>query len=292
MNSVGKRFVLGTVNFGLPYGVANHTGQLGTENVKRVLTCAKSGGMNTLDTAVAYGDSEKVLGLCGLSDWQVITKLPAVPDDCHDVASWVRGQVDGSLKRLGVDSLYALLLHRPVQLLERMGEELYRSLCEQKARGVARRIGISIYSSDELDGLPHKMAFDLVQVPFNIIDRRLSASGWLDRLHARGAEIHARSVFLQGLLLMKPGERPVRFHKWQKLWDAYDGWLVDNDLTPLQACLRYVASRPEISRILVGVDSAEQLSEILTAAEGTLPAIPESLGTNDVNLVNPSKWER
>lgn len=290
MGSSGARFVLGTANFGLNYGVANRSGQLKDEDIERILASAQSGGMNTLDTAVAYGDSEATLGRCDLHGWSAITKLPAIPGDCSDIGRWMRARVDSSLVKLGLDSLYALLLHRPAQLLERVGAELYRSLYEQKARGVTARIGISIYDSDELDRLPPEMVFDVVQVPFNIVDCRLSGSGWLRRLHARGIEIHARSVFLQGLLLMGRDRRPLKFRKWGNLWETYDRWLADTGITPLQACLRYVVSHPEIDKILVGVDSAAQLSGILAAAEGELPPIPESFGSTDVDLLNPSRW--
>lgn len=290
MASTKNRFAIGTANFGLKYGVANRVGQLTVERVREVLSRAESAGISMLDTAVVYGNSEDTLGHFGLSSWDVVTKIPAVPDDCNDVSGWVQKQVDVSLRKLGIGRLYALLLHRPEQLLGSIGSALYRALNEQKVRGVASKIGISIYSPEELDKLFGAMMFDLVQVPFNVLDRRLIASGWLSRLYAQNVEVHARSVFLQGLLLTEPNKRPRMFSRWQLLWDIYERWLADTELTSLQACLRYVESYPEIARIVVGVDGAEQLSGILAAADGVLPPVPESLGTEDADLLNPSRW--
>ena len=211
---------LGTAQFGLPYGVANQRGQISLDDARAILRCAESAGIDTLDTAIAYGDSEDRLGEIGVASWQVISKLPGIPEDCTDVATWVSHAVEASLCRLGISQLRVLLLHCPAQLLSEQGEVLYAALAQQKRNGLVKKIGVSIYEPDELNALCLNFDFDVVQAPFNIFDRRMIDSGWLVRLSQRGIEVHVRSVFLQGLLLQQPVDRPIKFQRWRSLWDC------------------------------------------------------------------------
>ena len=284
------KLAIGTAQFGLPYGIANQRGQVAREEIMAILNYAWTEGVRSLDTAIAYGDSEQRLGEIGVEKWQLISKLPALPESCSEVAAWVRESVLGSLERLKLSKLHGLLLHRSHQLLGNQGHELYRSLVALRDEGIVDKIGISIYNPDELDALYPYFKLDLVQAPFNIMDRRMVTSGWLSRLHEAGAEIHARSVFLQGLLLMDAAERPVTFDRWQTLWDRWHYWLNQQCLTPLQACVGFVQSQPHIDQVVVGVDSLVQLKEILCVEKIKSVAVPKSLSTEDVQLLNPSNW--
>lgn len=290
-----SRLALGTAQFGLNYGIANQAGQVSVNDVASILKGASLAGIDTLDTAIAYGDSEERLGQIGVNPWQIVSKLPKfpqLPDKLTDAGKWVRASVMGSIERLNVSCLGGLLLHHPADLLGSQGEALYGALAELKSLGLVRKIGISIYQPDELDTLFEHMTFDVVQAPFNILDRRLMDSGWFGKLHELGVELHVRSVFMQGLLLMPATLRPAKFQRWQPLWDEWDRWLSVHQLTPVQACLRYALSFNEIERVIVGVDSPEQLNEIIAAASGALPPVPFSLQSNDVALLNPSHWHQ
>lgn len=284
------KLALGTAQFGLDYGIANQQGQIPSVEVKNILAKAKSGGLDTLDTAISYGNSEACLGEVGVSDWKVISKLPAIPDECGDIFEWVSDSVNDSLQRLNVNNLYGLLLHRPQQLLELNGEELFNALEKVKKSGLIQKIGVSIYDPSELDELCSRFPIDIVQAPFNIIDRRMIDSGWMVHLNEKKIELHIRSVFLQGLLLMDSESRPRNFDRWSSLWDKYDAWLEQSNLTSLQACLRYVLSFPEIDKIVIGVDSQNHLEEILKASKGAIPPLSDSFGVDDMQLLNPACW--
>lgn len=286
------RLALGTVQFGLAYGIANESGQVSSAEAAEILDRAWAAGIGTLDTAIAYGESERRLGQIGVRQWRVISKLPAVPETCGDVDAWVRESVYGSLQRLGIPRLGGLMLHRSQQLDGVHGDALYKALAAVKERGEAEKIGVSIYGPEELDALVPRYQFDLVQAPFNVFDRRLVESGWLSRLRGAGTEVHVRSVFLQGLLLMDPASRPAAFDKWQALWKQWHRWLDDQALTPLQACLGYAMSQAGIDRVVVGVDSVMQLQEILSAVGARRVTAPRSLATDDIQLLNPSNWLR
>ena len=284
------KLALGTVQFGLNYGIANQQGQISHDEAKSIMEHVRASGMDTLDTAIAYGDSEMRLGEIGVTDWQVVSKLPAMPAECSDVSQWVVDSVKESMGRLKVEKLQGLLLHRPQQLLEKDGDQLYRALQQLKQDGLVQKIGISIYDPSELDSLCNRYQLDLVQAPFNILDHRLVDTGWLQRLTEQGTELHVRSVFLQGLLLMSPTVRPKKFARWESLWSKYDDWLMQTGLSPLQACLRYALSFSEINKVIIGVDSLNQLKEILQATVGPTPQVPKELQTHDIDLLNPARW--
>lgn len=289
---MNDRLALGTVQFGLEYGVANQAGRVQLEDVVYILQEAAIRGIDTLDTAIAYGDSESVLGQVGMDRWKIVTKLPALPESCENISRWIEVQIEGSLSRLGVSQLYGVLLHRPDQLLGKNGKPLFEALQRLKAQGITRKVGVSVYGPDELDRLMDEMQFDLVQAPLNILDRRLVESGWAKRLKEQGTEVHVRSAFLQGLLLMSTDQRPDKFVRWRTIWFEWMRWLSETGLTPLQACLRYVLSVEEVDKVVVGVNSVKQLQEILVASHSALPSLPNWLQPIDTDLINPSRWNQ
>lgn len=284
------KLALGTVQFGLNYGIANPNGQVGMEEAQAIIRHAHGSGLDTLDTAVNYGDSEQRLGEIGVADWQVISKLPALPDQCEDISKWIRNQVKASLERMRITSLRGLLLHRPEQLHGKHGKEIYQCLLALKQDGLVEKIGISIYDPIELDAFIRNFKIDLVQAPFNVLDRRLITTGWMYKLMQMGIELHTRSVFLQGLLLMSPRLRPAQFNRWHSTWQRWDQWLIETGLTPQQACLRYAVAHIGIAQVIVGVDNVNQLKEIELSALGSIPELPKELNSTDIDLINPGRW--
>jgi len=286
------KLALGTVQFGLPYGVANDSGQVPLSEIVTILSRAAAGGMDTLDTAIGYGDAESSLGRAGIAGWRVITKLPALPADMSNIDEWVDAQVVGSLRRLKIDRLEALLLHRPADLLDKHGEKYRLALDRVKAAGVARAVGVSIYDPVELDALWPTWRPDIVQAPCSVLDRRLIRSGWLANLEHSRTRVHVRSVFLQGLLLMSAAQRPHSFSRWSALLTRWIDWCRECGTQPLQAALTFVKTLSGVERIVVGVDSATQLEEILIAAADATPLPPADLFSDDPELIEPSRWRQ
>lgn len=284
------RLALGTAQFGLDYGVANRSGKIAAAEARSILEFASQSGINMLDTAIAYGDSEQRLGEIGVADWKIVSKLPPLPLNCDDIPGWVESRLAESLQRLNIAKLYGLLLHKPLELLEPRGIKLYRSLKNLRRVGLVRKIGVSVYDPAELDMLADRYRFDLVQLPLNLIDRRMADSGWLSRLHQNGVEIHSRSAFLQGLLLMQTGDRPAIFDRWSKLWGNLEEWLGETRLTPLAACLSFPLSFAETSKVIVGVDSLTHLREVVAAAKVSVSDFPDNLVSQDPDLLNPLHW--
>lgn len=293
MDNNKQKLILGTVQFGQSYGIANQQGQVPKDSVKQLLQQASKLGITTLDTAIAYGESEAVLGEQDLQDFKVISKLFEIPDNCSNITDWVEQQVQGSLARLQLESLEALLLHRPAQLLSNSGQELYQAMLELRARGVVKRIGLSMYSYRELHDVIDTVDadFDIIQAPMNIFDRRLDSSGLLAKLKNKGIEVHARSAFLQGLLLIPKNDIPSYFAPWQAMFDNYHQWLNANNMSALEACLGYLNQHLDIDKIVVGVDNLAQLNEIATAIDTTVEAPSLELQSIDEGLINPSRWQ-
>jgi len=284
------KLALGTVQFGLPYGISNQNGQVSREVAKGIIALARLSGIDTLDTAIAYGDSEACLGQVGVEEFKVITKLPSLPDNVADVAFWVREQMQASLQHLNMTSVYGLLLHRSQQLLGPKGKALAEAIGQLKSEGVVQKIGVSIYTPSELDSVMNVCPIDLVQAPFNLIDQRLQTSGWLQKLHDARVEVHTRSTFLQGLLLMPAGAIPEKFKHWLPLFNSWHDWLIDNNTSAVQACIGFVQAHPQVTKVVVGVESIQQLKQLIQAAKEPQNTGWPNINCSDEHLINPSNW--
>ncbi len=285
------KLALGAAQFGQVYGVANQRGQVSLVEASQILAAGRLAGIDTIDTAIAYGDSEACLGQANVFGLKVVTKLPPVPAQCTAVSAWVRSEVIASLQRLRIEGLYGLLLHQGGQLGEECGAELAASLKALKAEGLVQKIGVSIYAPDGLEIATAAGVLDLVQAPFNLFDRRLNDSGWLQRLAEHGVEVHVRSAFLQGLLLMRAAAVPNKFSPWAKQLGTWHDWLAAHpNVTAAHACLAFVTSYPQVDRVVVGVDCLAQFEQLLKAAVLPLPEALPNLSCTDEMLINPSNW--
>lgn len=285
------RLILGSAQFGMDYGIANKVGRVCDQEVGLMLDLCRLNQINLIDTAISYGLSEACLGSSGIIGFDVITKLPQLPVGCTDIVEWVRSEIIASINRLKVPVLYGVLFHYPQDLYGPYAAQLYSAVNSLKKDGLVKKIGVSVYDPSEIQILLKKYNFDIVQAPLNIIDRRLANSGLLNQLKDLDVEVHARSIFLQGLLLMPFREMPVQFIRWQSLWEAWHYWLERVKLNPLMACLAYSYSVKGVDRIILGVDSASQLIQAIQFV-GELPDLDDlpSISSECLDLINPSRW--
>src|SRR6185312_221395 len=192
---------LGTVQFGLSYGISNSSGKFPSERVRSVLEHAWRAGLTVLDTASAYGDSEAVLGRSLDTDQHFCIVTKTLPLPRGDIGARQLREVDTRLResfaQLGVQRLYGVLVHHGEALLQSGGEALYGLLEEWKRAGRVQKIGVSAYEGSQLRQLMQRFPLELVQVPVNVFDQRLVRDGTLRALKAAGVEVHVRSVFLQ-----------------------------------------------------------------------------------------------
>lgn len=270
---------LGTVQFGQAYGVSNMRGQVNREEASVILKRAHAGGVRVLDTAANYGEAENVLAALDTSGFRIVTKTIGTRNGADQVVARARQ----SAKCLQADTL---LVHSAADLAD---ASLWPALQSLKDQGVFRRIGISAYVADDPLALARHFKPDVMQIPFSLLDQRLLKSGALEALKRMGVEIHARSIFLQGLLFLETLPEKLR-HAALEL-SVIKATIASAGITPLAAALAFVLARPEIDVALVGVTSVGELEDILAAAESPLPSLDWStLALSDEKVLTPSLW--
>jgi aryl-alcohol dehydrogenase-like predicted oxidoreductase len=283
-----NRIVLGGAQLGLPYGILNGGETLSGEEVARILDTAAGHGIDAIDTAIAYGQSESVIGETAQNRFKIISKLPPIPSDVSNVSQWVRTQIDASLSRLKCTSLDALLLHRSQDLTEAHGAELYAAISSLKVEKIIQRFGVSIYAPDELTGIIGTFDIDVMQAPLNVFDRRIL--GVIDQLTALNIEVHVRSVFLQGVLIAKPENRPQRFQPWSEHFARFDEWVLSTGLSAMACCLGFALQQTGVAKLVIGTTSPKSLTEIMTSIPNMKLEVPADLQSSSEQLIDPRVW--
>ena len=288
MNKLG----LGTVQWGMRYGLANHNGVTSPEAVTAILNEAKHHGISALDTASLYGESESVLGQNSLMGFRVITKTPSFStDQISEIdANKLITVFMRSLNLLNCEKIYGLMIHHAENLLVTGGEKLLWAMMTLKDRGLVEKIGVSVYDGMQVDAVLDKFTPDLIQLPFSVLDQRLLLSGHLQHLKNNGVEIHARSVFLQGLLLIPLDKIPKYFDPIRPLLTHVHKSAEEQGLTVNQAVLSFVKNNPYIDTVLVGVDNLIQLRSCVNDFMVKESFDASGLACSDPLFVNPSLW--
>lgn len=292
--SQARRLALGTVQFGLDYGISNTAGITSESEIGRILALAAAAGIDTLDTAPAYGVAEARLGAQPLAGkFRVVTKVPGVPGEEIDQAGLdaCRASVEASLRALRRDCIDLLLMHSPADLAKPGIERLAELLVRLREEGLVGGVGASVYTPGELALARRYLPLDAVQLPANILDNRFASGGHIEGLAATGCEVHVRSAFLQGLLLMAPEAVPIRFGPVADCLRRIDGEATHRLVTRMTLLLDHLLSQPGIARIVVGVNDLGQLEEILAAlVDVPLGVDASQFHIGDERILNPARW--
>lgn len=274
-----SKLVLGTVQFGLQYGV-NSAGRPSEAAVKGILTEAAKGGITTLDTSSAYGNSEEILGECITADecFKIVSKYPKGDTPVGEM-------FNSSLKRLHVSQLYGYLLHH--YEVYKNNPKVWNEFVSLKTSGKVQKIGFSLYTPEELDFiLKNGSPFDLIQVPFNIFDKKFLP--YMKELHEKGVEIHVRSTFLQGLFFKDRNSLPEKLKPMKKYLLQLDEFSKKSALSISEIALNYNLQNPYIDGVLIGVDNVEQLQMNLDSVKNT--PIDIDIEIKEQELLNPVNW--
>ena len=283
------RLALGTVQFGLDYGISNRTGRVPPHGVAKILDEASAAGVETLDTAVAYGESEAILGAVleseGMS-FEIVSKFPRDVDPRQ-----LKDTLQGTLRRLRMPRIKAYLAHDSACLRNTTIQE---QLACAKDQGLISQFGVSVYSPDELHQLMDRgPAFDMVQLPLNVFDQRFRTM--LPELKRRGVEVHVRSVFLQGLFFLEPERLSPHFDRVRSKLTGLRR-LAEEHRIPLSALLLgYAMAQPDVDRIVIGVTSIDELRENLAAGAHAarcreLLSQLDALAVSDEDILVASNW--
>ena len=280
---------LGTVQFGLDYGITNKNGAVAQNEVGKILELANQNGIRKLDTAIAYGASESVLGKFDLSDFDVITKIPPM----HSSSEEIDSLVISSLERLNINKLYGIMLHNEDDVFINSSEHL-TSLSALKNQNVVEKVGASFYSPEKAIAAIESGVMDIIQIPANVLDNRFESLGVYEAALQNNVEIHVRSLFLQGLLAVNAFGRPEKFKLHSDLL-KFDETCKKLGLTALETALMHLSRKEYISYGVVGCINQEQLKQITEAyRKVTLLGDIEipNLSSLDDFLLNPSTWSQ
>jgi len=289
-----ERFGLGTAQFGMHYGRFNRHGMPSQGDVREILEKAAQLGISCIDTAHAYGESEAVLGRCSatLKQYSIITKTPQFlgAEIRDEDVRFLREAFERSLCLMKQTSVHGLLIHHAPNLLQKNGEFLYREMVRIKEEGLVSRIGVSAYSGDIVEQIIERFPLDFVQLPINVLDRRLTESGSLYRIYESGTKIHARSVFLQGLILASPDSLVKRFHPVRDKLKAFHEAAKLAGVSVAHAAIHYLVGIPEIEKIIVGIDSMSQLENIFSGFPEKIEMNFDKFNVDNVDILNPTFW--
>lgn len=287
-----NKLAIGTAQFGLPYGVTNSNGKVSEEEAFQIIQSAKKAKVDTIDTAISYGESESLLGEIGVKDFKLVTKI-SIPDviSHEELEYFILDSIERSCQRLNIENLYGLLLHDVKQLDGSYQGAIVSAFEKLKEIGIVKKIGVSIYHPDCLIKVFDKLKPDIVQTPYNAFDQRIEKSGGLNFLKSLGVEVHARSAFLQGLLLLPYSDVPLKFKGKFDIFFKWKEYLDSENLEPLMACLSYPLCNKKIDRTVVGVANASQFSQILNVANGCAEEVIKTFeGSEELSLIDPSNW--
>ncbi|HWR29825.1 MAG TPA: aldo/keto reductase [Negativicutes bacterium] len=302
----GAPICLGTVQFGTAYGINNRLGQPDRQRVFAILDRAIEAGIDWLDTAAAYGEAESVLGEYirsrqAAGRLRVVSKLrPDFLDNTSkgtiSVSQIVKNEMEGSLQRLGLERFDGYLLHNAAHLDY---DEVGLALTQWRAAGLTRKIGVSVYTPEQALAALHAGWVDAVQVPYNILDRRLDQRGFFDEKSrlGRSVTVFVRSLLLQGLLMMTEADVPTHLAGITPHLKELDGWLSGYGFSRFDAAFWFASRRPGVDAVVLGVDTVEQLEQYIQLSHQAVDfsaALTEGLqrfGDIDSRLLSPNLWD-
>ena len=260
-----SKIALGTVQFGLNYGISNTNGQVPPEEIARILDYCKLNGIDTLDTAQGYGESEKVLSQFDLSSFKVITKL--IGD----------ARLETSLENLKLSSVYGLMFHRENEC----NDETWELFESYKGQGLVKKIGVSVYSPKVLEDLVDRYPIEIVQFPMNIVDQ--SFISLLPKLKEKNIEIHTRSTFLQGLLLMD---------EIQDYFNPVKEIISSIPKPRLEHTINFGKQQKNVDKMVLGITRLQDLIEIMDAYNTSVDSVDYSkYKITDEKYINPALWQ-
>jgi hypothetical protein len=285
-----NKIILGSANFDQIYGIKKNF--IKKNEIKKLFDLALKNKIKTIDTSPLYNKSEKIIGLLNNNRFKIISKIPKPPKNIkrENIKKWLKQNVMISLKNLKIKKFECLVLHNANSLLCKNGDEIYKGIRNMKINGLTSKIGVSIYDFNVLDKILKKFKFNLIQAPFNILDRRLVEKGWLKKLKKRKIEVHARSIFLQGILLLKHNQLPKKLIKLSKKLMVWENWLKKNKFSSLQVCLSFVLNQRQLDGVVVGYNNTNQLNQILKLKQIKNNFSLPNLNIKDKKLIDPREW--
>jgi len=290
-----KKLILGTAQFSGKYGLLGKENHIYNSEIKRILQYLKKKKIFKLDTSIEYKHADKKINLVKNNKWQIITKVKFTDFQLnnmnqHQIRNFIIKKLIKSKKNIGIKKIDTLLIHNFEIIKNKNKSKIYKILLNLKNEKLINKIGYSIYNFRKLKDSITKFHPDVIQCSFNVFDRRLNEPSLSKIIKKNKIEVHARSVFLQGLLLRSYNLLPTKFNKWKKLFYNWEKWIKKNKISKIEGCLAFSLSNSNIKKVVIGVQKFEELKQILNKRRISRISLPAYLSTKDERLLNPSKW--
>jgi len=291
MNFNLSKIVIGTAQFGTNYGVSSKS-IVNKKNVIEIINVAKKNKINFIETSVNYHGALKIFKKISFTNFRIINKFPKI-NSKNNIYEQYKNHTISTLKIFNIKKIDHVLLHNPNELLSKNGENIYKVLLDFKKKKLINKIGVSVYFLKQINLLEKYYDLDVIQFPVNVFDQEIINSNILYDLKKRGVELHARSIFLQGLLLFKDSSYPKYFNKWKFIFAKWHSFLNKNKISPLEGCITFIKNQKLIDKIIIGVESAEQLMEIIELFKKTIKVSNfDLISANDKKLTKPIFWKK
>jgi aryl-alcohol dehydrogenase-like predicted oxidoreductase len=284
-----NKFIIGTANFGMDYGYVNSGKKLSSETVQDILDFAWKNDIKNIDTAEGYGGSEGIIGNYLINnpknDFNVITKILSTNN--------LPEQLNQSLINLHREKVYGVLIHSFEHF--KTDPAIFNHFLKFKKKGKSTKVGFSLYYPDDLQYLiDNKIKFDFIQVAYSIFDRRFEK--FFPILKELGVEIHVRSIFLQGLFFINPTELSSHFNHVKHKLKTIQNLSESIGLSLVSICINFVLANKHIDKIIIGVDSLENLKNNIKGLSDFDKLQPHievlnRLSENDINILFPHYWK-
>jgi len=284
---IAKKIILGSANINFSYGLNKN--KIEGKKFLKLMKYAFERGVKVIDTSPSYRSSEKVIGL-SKKNFEVITKIPKIPQKIKkiDLEEWIRKKIINSKKKIK-KKIYGILIQNAEILLSNKAEIIFSTLLNLKREGFFDKIGISIYSFKTLELVINKFAIDFVQLPYNVLDQRFVRRKIINIVKRKQIEIHARSIFLQGLLTENKINLPKKLSKLENALKKWRQWIKKKNINPVHACLDFALRNKNIDKLVIGFNSKHNFEEAIKFKKTKLNFNNLKIKVNQ-NLLDPRKW--
>ena len=286
-----SKLILGTVQFGIDYGVNNSIGKLEENQVLELFKIAHDQGIRILDTAEVYGNAHEIIGNFhkkNNSRFKIITKFP------HGIKyDSIHNKVLEYIEQLAVNSIEVLMFHSFESF--QTNYKALDSLKELKSKGYIKNVGVSVYTNDHLKQLLNEDLITVIQFPFNLLDNFYVKGDILDMLKQKGKSVHTRSAFLQGLFFKNTNDKNPIVQNLKTELKILNQIIIDLNCSMEELALSYCLHQKNIDNVIIGVDSIFQLNANIKASsynikQDTINVI-NNIQVKDIDLLNPSLWK-
>jgi aryl-alcohol dehydrogenase-like predicted oxidoreductase len=283
-----KKISIGTANFGFQYGHFNDL-KIKKKNIFKILEYAETCGIKYLDTAIDYGESQKLIGEYGSKNFLISSKLPRYYKNSMAIDLFVNSHIEKSLNDLKINKIDTFFLHYPKDLDKDYGYRILESINKAKKEKKINKIGFSIYQKNELLSLV-KFKPDIFQVPMNVFNQDFLDLNLVNFLKRKKIKIEARSIFLQGLLTLDKIKFIKKNIKFKQILTKWDYWIKRKKISKLEACIKFINQINFLDKFIIGINNKIQLEEILIVNNQDKIYFPQYLKCSKKEIIDPRYW--